>query len=909
MSKVKSRMSYAKDMQDEIQGVVMYAYQQIQLLTRINLRIHTMGKVWFPDTMDGHREERKFEDKEEKVAELYKEIDSYTKQTRYADIYRKFLVELRDEDDEKEWGAIFKKYRQQILDLKISLNRTHQDFLAEMSEIFRIATEQKRKEREAEMKETAIETLVQNADALKKTLYEKCNAGELTIEQREAAIAQLNAYTESSERFVSAVNEAVEKYCEGMISCEELDNIVSGYYKENPQQSMFYEGAHIDNRFEAMKNEVVGLYNAGVLTLEDAEDYVNYLDHMYDVQMLEHVKYLHDEGAPCLEYVVSDAMDSYFGTIREFKESAGDVSDLEIRAAALESFTDTTWKYFEEQGVVTEDADDVLEVVSLGVIVAAYLAAIGIVISIPIGRVINNKKGRKLIEAYEYLHPSIIKYDDLRINKLSVEKTGAQYIPEIKKHLESDLRTNGKCFLARYKGKPFAVLASIRYETNGYSSGSSGSSYDASASKYRYYFKALTPEAKQHAEYYEAAMMLRKFKVATPEIKAFAKDMKSDFEAMKKKEGKSVKESTDPMYEVSSETVELVGPLAVVVGSIGASLLTMAIGKAIDKKALNKMLKLYEELHNPSPLISQTSAVVISEEDAMKHIEALRKYAKQYDSLAVNAIALMYKNKPIVYSAVLKGIHEDGAEGPERIVFDTEPKYDKDANYYILGLVGKKMNVMTAEIKSVIKSVYNELKEEKRVAKVDAKLDAKKAKSSAKAKVAKECAGVEDADLQLYEEVLESVMDRYETGEISLELREACIIEARDRIFGDNADLMDESVLSDCRKKVCDKLAAKKCDGNIKQMQAKYLANNAEIKRIQKEISDLERMQAQRNIDPITSKRAADKIKKLQAKANKLSSEAQKIYTKMSATDLTQGKTRAFDNYNKKLKAISPINA
>lgn len=901
-------MSYAKDMQDEIQGVVMYAYQQIQLLTRINLRIHTMGKVWFPDTMDGHREERKFEDKEEKVAELYKEIDSYTKQTRYADIYRKFLVDLRDEDDEKEWGAIFKKYRQQILDLKISLNRTHQDFLAEMSEIFRIATEQKRKEREAEMKETTIETLAQNADVLKKTLYEKCNAGELTVEQREAAIAQLNAYTESSERFVSAVNEAVDAYCEGAISCEELDNIVSGYYKENPQQAMFYEGTHIDNRFEAMKNEVVGLYNAEVLTLEDAENFVNYLDHIYDVQVLEHVKYLHDEGTPCLEYVVSDAMDSYFGAIREFKESAGDASDLETRATALEAFTDTTWEYFEEHGVVTEDAGDVMDVVGPAVIAATYLAMIGMILSIPIGRAINNKKGRKLVEAYEYLHPSVIKYDDLRISKLSIEKTGSQYIPELKKHLDSSLRTNGKCFLARYKGKPFAILASIRYEVGEYSSSSTG----IAASKDRYYFKALTPEAKQHAEYYEAAMMLRKFKVSTPEIKAFAKDMKSDFEAMKKKEektAKAVKESTDPMYEVSSETVALVGPLAVVAGSMAASLLTVAIGKAIDKKALNKMLKLYEELHNPSPLISQTSAAVISEEDAMEHIEALRKYAKQYDSLAVNAVALMYKNKPIVYSAVLKGIHEDGAEGPERIVFDTEPKYDKDANYYILGLVGKKMNVMTAEIKAVIKSIYNELKEEKRVAKVDAKLDAKKAKSSAKAKVAKEYAGVQDVDLQLYEEVLESVMDRYESGEISLELREACIIEARDRIFGDNADLMDESVLSDCRKKVCDKIAAKKCDGNIKQMQAKYLAANAEIKRIQKEINDLERMQAQRNIDPITSKRAADKIKKLQAKANKLSSDAQKIYAKMSATDLTQGKTRAFDNYNKKLKAISPVNA
>ena len=908
MSKVKSRMSYAKDMQDEIQGVVMYAYQQIQLLTRINLRIHTMGKVWFPDTMDGHREERKFEDKEEKVAELYKEIDSYTKQTRYADIYRKFLVDLRDEDDEKEWGAIFKKYRQQILDLKISLNRTHQDFLAEMSEIFRIATEQKRKEREAEMKETTIETLAQNADVLKKTLYEKCNAGELTVEEREAAIAQLNAYTESSERFVSAVNEAVDAYCEGAISCEELDNIVSGYYRENPQQAMFYEGTHIDNRFEAMKNEVVGLYNAEVLTLEDAEDFVNYLDHMYDVQMLEHVKYLHDEGTPCLEHVVSDAMDSYFGAIREFKESAGDASDLETRATALESFTDTTWEYFEEHEVVTEDAGDVMDVVGPAVIAATYLAMIGVILSIPIGRAINNKKGRKLVEAYEYLHPSVIKYDDLRISKLSIEKTGVQYIPELKKHLDSTLRTNGTCFLARYKGKPFAALASIRYEVSEYGSESSA----IAMSKNRYFFKALTPEAKQHAEYYEAAMMLRKFKVSTPEIKAFAKDMKSDFEAMKKKEekaAKATKESTDPMYEVSSETVALVGPLAVVGGSMVASLLTVAIGKAIDKKALNKMLKLYEELHNPSPLISQTSAVVISEEDAMEHIEAVRKYAKQYDSLAVNAVALMYKNKPIVYSAMLKGIHEDGAEGPERIVFDTEPKYDKDANYYILGLVGKKMNVMTAEVKAVIKSIYNELKEEKRVAKVDAKLDGKKAKSSAKAKVAKEYAGVEDVDLQLYEEVLESVMDRYESGEISLELREACIIEARDRIFGDNADLMDESVLSDCRKKVCDKITAKKCDGNIKQMQAKYLAANAEIKRIQKEINDLERMQAQRNIDPITSKRAADKIKKLQAKANKLSSDAQKIYKKMSATDLTQGKTRAFDNYNKKLKAISPVNA
>ena len=218
MSKIKSRMDYARELQDEIKGVVMYSYERLQSLRDVNIRLHQTGEVWFEDSFEGHRDELKLKEKEEKAVKLYKELDSFTKQTKYNEIYRDFLVAIKDEDDEKKWLGIYNKYRDDIQDLKIDMNSKYQKFLADMTEIFKIVTTQKRKEREFKMQETPIEEFVRNADQIRKVLYEKCSAGMITLEQREASLAKLNAYVESAERFTSEVNGAVEAYCEGELT-------------------------------------------------------------------------------------------------------------------------------------------------------------------------------------------------------------------------------------------------------------------------------------------------------------------------------------------------------------------------------------------------------------------------------------------------------------------------------------------------------------------------------------------------------------------------------------------------------------------------------------------------------------------------------------------------------------------
>ena len=270
-------MDYAREMQDEIQGVVSYAFDRLQSLHDIHLKLHQMGgEVWFGDTLEEHRLKAKFKEKEEKVTNLYKELDSYTKQQRYAEVYRAFMVDLKDEDDEGAWGPIFNKYREQILDFKIKMNRTHQDFLSEMSQVFRIVADQKRKEKEHKMmKDTPIEEYVKNGERIRKVLYEKCAAGEITLEEREAAIAKLSSYTESVTHFTSEIVNTIEDFCEGTLTCDELDTILTGYYKENPEQSLYFNGTHIDNRYNAMKNEIVGLYEAGAIDLNMAAEQVD----------------------------------------------------------------------------------------------------------------------------------------------------------------------------------------------------------------------------------------------------------------------------------------------------------------------------------------------------------------------------------------------------------------------------------------------------------------------------------------------------------------------------------------------------------------------------------------------------------------------------------------------------------
>lgn len=696
MSKIKSRMDYARELQDEIKGVVMYSYERLQSLRDVNIRLHQTGEVWFEDSFEGHRDELKLKEKEEKAVKLYKELDSFTKQTKYNEIYRDFLVAIKDEDDEKKWLGIYNKYRDDIRDLKIDMNSKYQKFLADMTEIFKIVTTQKRKEREFKMKETPIEEFVRNADQIRKVLYEKCSAGMITLEQREASLAKLNAYVESAERFTSEVNGAVEAYCEGELTCEELDNIVSGYYRENPQQAMYYEGLHIDNRFKAMKNEIVGLYKEGVLSLEDARMSLDYLDQLYDVQMYEHGEYLENGEVPTLEFTVSEAMNHYFNRIKTFNESASDEeSDYAERVNGLNDFNAETATYFEGAG----------EVILSSVVIGAYLACIAAVISIPVGKVINAKKGSKLIKAYEELHPDAVKFKSLRISKMSIEKTGAQYIPEIKKLVDGNLNTSGRCFLAKHGGKPFAVIASIFASSTTAVITSDGVGSASTYSNTRYYFKALCPEAVAHKEFYEAALMLKKFKVSTPEIKAFCKDMKAELQDLRKEQAQAEKD------------------------------------------------------------------------------------------------------------------------------------------------------------------------------KIDAE---KKAKSAAEAKIAKESAGIEYDNDKIYQYVREQLMQKYVDGEITLEQREGALMEARDRLFGDDMDLIQESLFDNFVKKITDKKKGSTDNSAFQKVKAAYAANNAEINRLNTKIKSLEKMEAQKS-DPTTLKKCADEIKRLQAKVQKLVSNNDTLSKQMQA--------------------------
>ena len=145
-----------------------------------------------------------------------------------------------------------------------------------------------------------------------------------------------------------------------------------------------------------------------------------------------------------------------------------------------------------------------------------------------------------------------MKFKSLRISKMSIEKTGAQYIPEIKKLVDGNLNTSGKCFLAKHGGKPFAVIASIFASSTTAVITSDGVGSASTYSNTRYYFKALCPEAVAHKEFYEAALMLKKFKVSTPEIKAFCKDMKADLQDLRKEQAQAEKDKIDAERKAKS---------------------------------------------------------------------------------------------------------------------------------------------------------------------------------------------------------------------------------------------------------------------------------------------------------------------------------------------------------------------
>lgn len=872
MSKIKSRMDYARELQDEIKGVVMYAYERIQSLIPVEKRLHEMGdEVWFEDSFEGNRDKLKFKEKEQKVVKLYKELDSYTKQTKYNEIYRAFLVELKDEDDEAAWNKIFTKYRQKVLDLKIFMNSTYHEFLSKMTEIFKTVTEQKRKEREFKMKDTPIEEFVRNEERIRTVLYEKCNAGEITLEQREAALSKLGAYTEAARNFTSEVHKAVEEYCEGVLSCEELDNVVSGYFEENPQQAMYYEGTHIDNRFNAMKNEVVGLYNAGALTLEDAKGFVDYLDNLYDFQIYEHAELLNNEGMPVLENMVKTAMDNYFGEVRTFKESSEEGDELAVRLAALDNFAESTWQYFENGDyAVTEGVVSAIDVI----VISAYIAAAVAVLSIPIGKVINSKKGTKLIKAYEELHPDAVKFSSLRISKMTFENTGAKYIPEVKKLADENLNTHGKCFLAKHGGKPFAVIAGVWESASATMVTSDGRVANASSStKTRYFFKALDPDAVKHKEFYEAALMLKKFKVSTPEIKAFCKDLKADLEDARKEQEKVKDEQAKAEKKAKTEAEARIAK-----ESAGVEYDNDKVYQYVREQLMNKFVA-------GEITLEQREAALIEARDRLFG-DDLQLIEEGFFDNAIKKIT---------------GGNGGGVNPNAKTAGVNKAKAQYTANNAEIKRLQSKIqqleqmqsqnnldpatfNKCAAEIKKLQEKVKVLVNNNGRLSK----------QMMSGMQAATESA--EEPNVKIYRAVCEQVTDKFVSGEITLEEREAMLESARERVLVGNYDVIEEGVISNAMQKISDKVQGSKVSGSMEQMRAKYLANMAEVKRLEKKIKDLETVNSRHDIDPATARRCSDQIKKLQAKAKKLEAEAQKIYTKMSTKDVKDAPTRKFND-------------
>ena len=939
MAKIRSRMDYAREMQDEIQGVVSYAFDRLQSLHDIHLKLHQMGgEVWFGDTLEEHRLKAKFKEKEEKVTNLYKELDSYTKQQRYAEVYRAFMVDLKDEDDEGAWGPIFNKYREQILDFKIKMNRTHQDFLSEMSQVFRIVADQKRKEKEHKMmKDTPIEEYVKNGERIRKVLYEKCAAGEITLEEREAAIAKLSSYTESVTHFTSEIVNTIEEFCEGTLTCDELDTILTGYYKENPEQALYFNGTHIDNRYNAMKNEIVGLYEAGAIDLDMAAEQVDYLSTIYDISIGEHVASLTEAvDHPMIDLMVS-GMDDYFGAIQEFKESAEEGSDLGVRLNALDYFVEKTWQYFEnnEGEMIKEgaadDFDKICEITNATLIVST-LACIALILSIPIGKAINMKKGSNVVKAYEDIHPDAIKYSELDIAKMSVAGTAAKYIPEVAKLLSEDLRVTGKCYLVKYKRKPFAVIARLQQQTSSVSTGDNG--YTVESSPYRFYYKSLCPEAEKHQDFYEAALMLKKFKVSTPEIKSFAKDLKKEYEELKKeaekaekkkeqeeklaksvKEAEIAKESAGIEYDndriYSAVRKQLMDKYAA--GEITLEMREAALIEARDRlfgDDVETMMEgvlgsLFKKKNNASAGMQQLSNDVACTNKQVKSLIAqyganqkkIKQLEEQLQGLEVKLGATDGASNRARISDQAKKLREEilkinnlnrGIQkqivkvnvATESVDVDALTQDELDTMVEsVCRDIDKKKETQTASTGSDpyanLLSTYqsNRKKIEQDTDKIKSLEKEIESMKNGRAGKAYDTAVKEVKRLQAEVKKLSEA-----NTQIQKQIAKAKAVATNesvnvDEMTQEDLDLMMESIFSDIAKKA-EQLKPKP---STQQAQAKLAANEAELKRLKLMLNDIICMKRRKDIDPATMKQLLDKEKKISMKFAKLKKENQKL--------------------------------
>lgn len=614
-SKKSLRTTYVNKFKRDIEAVsseAMGKFRQMKPQWLI-IRDKTMDleKSDFPKTLDGERDYRKHEKLVDECIKLYKEFMSYTQPSTYAEITRSFMIELKDGETAEDWDVTYKKYKEQLDDMANTMSKTYREFMYKLMDVISLVRKVKREAAKqleevkddvkedmkesvesevfslnTENKHVSVEDYILHADEIRQKVYEKCESGELTVEEREEIIGHLNGYILNRPSIEGQILEVMNEYLNDEITGEEYVNIMEGFEEEYPDALYNIRGGEITDRFDMIHEMIQESFDAGTISKSDAIQMLKEACMVEEYESVEHyTSMIDDDEFPAMESVESDDdvmreyCEEYRATIREVKKSGDETLIESTRTEAqavlnqkmdaymesvnarnkvsevqasymnmlntlsvmeesgditgdqlIEEYRNATTKYYElmTEAIMNESSHGfshgqvITESGDFDILMAASIGACAGIIA---GQAINTKKCKKVLKAYEDLHNPSVKIADLNAKSISVTDAVEKYFPMLKGDVRDTTMPYMRCVELEKGGQPFMTAIDVE-----------------SGKKHRVYTKFHDEAAKGHEKYYVAFVTIVKFKQNTVELKDFAKTIMKEMKDAKK--GKLPKEST-----------------------------------------------------------------------------------------------------------------------------------------------------------------------------------------------------------------------------------------------------------------------------------------------------------------------------------------------------------------------------
>ena len=533
--------------------------------------LRSFKNLKFADTWEGNQRERDVEKRSKKVREKYEKFLSFEERELYQKLLKELISDLRDEDDPLNWEPRTKRTLQELNRIKGDMKVAYFDFLESLKDLIVFIKEKQqedmeeleRLENDLEAKESTSSFVQPNTKALKegiesmnyakkkdamiRALYERCQIGEITLAQREAAIERLNQLCESTttvdENPVDALVEAVNHYIDGTDTAEDLDRTVCMVQESHPEVLRAFTGEDIDERYQTVLESVHSAIEHNALDRSEAKVWMEVLQNGYETEMAHRLLpfFGNEEEQTMLESAMDEGTDPYYNMMESYNFMVDTIQELVdngtlTEEAAMEEYQKLAINTYVQMHEHVEDDRVMYEMdAELVVMLATYIGALTAIIAVPLGIMGRRKiKARKLIDAYEMVHADelAVKFSDLDCRKMGIEYAVEKYAPELKSIFNRDAAVNGRGYLLQHKGKPFCFLVKYNSSYTSYASGSGGASFTDSIPRVLY--KSIAPEAKKHEDFYRAVMILKYATMMTPEVKDFLKSELKKAKALKK---------------------------------------------------------------------------------------------------------------------------------------------------------------------------------------------------------------------------------------------------------------------------------------------------------------------------------------------------------------------------------------